>query len=74
MDALREIAPYLDLGWRVAVAAAFPPTVGFLVDLWLDTLPWGASIGAALGLLGAVAQLVRLGPEMEKRARKSDES
>jgi len=70
-DALRDIAPYLDLGWRVAVAAALPPIAGFGVDVWLSTSPWGVVSGAALGLLGALAQLARLGPEMEKRARNS---
>lgn len=70
-EALRDFAPYLDLGWRVAVAAALPPILGFGIDVWLGVRPWGVVSGAAIGLLGALVQLARLGPEMEKRARNS---
>jgi hypothetical protein len=70
-EALRDVAPYLDLGWRVAVATALPPGVGFAVDVWLGVSPWGVAAGAALGLAGAVVQIARLGPEMEKRAAAS---
>jgi F0F1-type ATP synthase assembly protein I len=58
------MAPYLDLGWRLAGAAAFPPILGyFLVDLWLGTTPWGLLAGAALGLAAAFLQLKRLQEE-----------
>jgi len=60
MKALRDVAPYLDLGWRLAGAAAFPPLIGYAVDAWLGTLPWGVLIGAGLGLASAGVQLRRL--------------
>lgn len=67
MDALRDVAPYLDLGWRVAGAAAFPPIAGWGVDWGLGTAPWGLLIGAGLGLVAAVAQLRQVAEEMDRR-------
>lgn len=58
--ALRDIAPYLDLGWRLAGTAAFPPLLGFGLDLWLRTMPWMLLGGCVVGLSGAVLQLKRL--------------
>jgi len=58
--ALRDIGPYLDLGWRLAGTTAGPPGVGFVVDLWLGTTPWLLLGGCVLGLAGAVLQLKRL--------------
>jgi F0F1-type ATP synthase assembly protein I len=66
MEALRDVAPYLDLGWRLAGAAAFPPIIGYAVDAWLGTLPWGVLIGAALGLASALVQLRRLQRELDR--------
>lgn len=61
--ALREIAPYLDLGWRLAGAAAFPPLIGAFVDVQLQMSPWGLLVGAVVGLVGASLQLRRLQQE-----------
>jgi len=58
--ALRDVAPYLDLGWRLAGTTAFPPLLGFGFDLWLETTPWLLLGGCVMGLLGAVLQLRRL--------------
>lgn len=61
--ALRDIAPYLDLGWRLAGAAAFPPLLGAFVDVQFQTAPWGLFIGALIGLVGTGLQLRRLQQE-----------
>lgn len=58
--ALRDVAPYLDLGWRLAGTTAFPPLLGFGLDVWLQTTPWLLLGGCVVGLLGAVIQLRRL--------------
>lgn len=63
--ALRDIAPYLDLGWRLAATTAGPPVLGLVVDLWLDTTPWLLLGGCAFGLTGAVLQLKRLQGEKQ---------
>lgn len=61
--ALRDVAPYLDLGWRLAGTTAFPPLLGFGLDVWLATTPWMLLGGCAVGLFGAVIQLKRLRSE-----------
>lgn len=67
VDALRDMAPYLDLGWRLAGSAAFPPILGYLVvDLWFGTAPWGLLSGAVLGLAAALLQLKRLQEELDR--------
>lgn len=66
MKALRDVAPYLDLGWRLAGAAAFPPLIGYAVDAWLGTLPWGVLVGAGVGLVTAGVQLRRLQAELDR--------
>ena len=57
---LRDVAPYLDLGWRLAGTAAGPPVLGLVIDLWLQTTPWMLLVGCAFGLSGAVLLLKRL--------------
>jgi hypothetical protein len=66
LAALRDVAPYLDLGWRLAGAAAFPPLIGYAVDAWLGTLPWGVLVGAGAGLASALVQLRRLQRELDR--------
>ena len=66
-EALRDVAPYLDLGWRLAVSAAAPPILGhLLVDRWWGTTPWGVLVGAGIGIVGAVVQLRRLQIELDR--------
>ena len=46
--ALRDITPYLDLGWRLMGGAAFPPPLGPYVDCQPQPAPWGLFLGAAI--------------------------
>lgn len=67
VEALRDMAPYLDLGWRLAGSAAFPPLLGyFVVDVWFGTTPWGVLGGAVLGFAAALLQLKRLQEELDQ--------
>lgn len=66
-DALRDMAPYLDLGWRLAGTAALPPILGyFAIDVGLGTAPWGVLSGAGIGFAAALLQLKRLQQEFEQ--------
>jgi hypothetical protein len=67
-EALQDVAPYLDLGWRVAGAAALPPIGGWGLDWWLGTSPWALLTGTALGLAASVLQLRQVGHELERRS------
>ena len=60
---LRDIAPYLDVGWRLAGAAAFPPLIGAFIDVQFQTAPWGGLTGALIGGVGAALQLRRIQQE-----------
>lgn len=64
LDAARDIAPYLDLGWRLAGTAAFPPILGYVLDMWLQTIPWILLVGCVFGLSGVFLQLKRLEEEL----------
>jgi hypothetical protein len=67
MSALRDMAPYLDLGWRLAVSVAAPPILGhLLVDHFWATTPWGVLIGAGIGIAGGIVQLRRLQVELDR--------
>lgn len=67
VDAVRDMAPYLDLGWRLAGSAAFPPLIGyFAVDAWWGTTPWGLLTGCVLGLAAAGLQLKRLQEDLDQ--------
>ena len=63
---LRDVTPYLDLGWRLMGAAAGPPMIGYAVDVGLGTSPWGLLLGGGIGLVGAGVQLVRLKDEFTR--------
>ncbi|MFB6274090.1 MAG: AtpZ/AtpI family protein [Salinibacter sp.] len=63
--ALRDVAPYLDLGWRLAGTVSFPPILGALLDYWLQVAPWFLIGGCIVGFAGGILQLVRLQEEFD---------
>jgi len=64
VKALREMAPYLDLGWRLVGTTVGPPLLGrFLIDVWFGTTPWALLGGCLVGLAGAGLLLRRLQDE-----------
>jgi hypothetical protein len=70
---MMEAGPYLGLGLQSAFAMAFFVGLGYLVDGWLGSRPWGIVVGAVLGMVGVLALLVRLSKRAnaEARARKA---
>jgi hypothetical protein len=57
---MMEAGPYLSLGLQSAFAMAFFVGLGYLVDGWLGSRPWGIIVGAVLGMVGVMMLLVRL--------------
>lgn len=51
---------YSGIGIEYAAALAGFALVGYWIDRHYDSSPWGVVIGAALGLVGATYNLVRM--------------
>ncbi|WP_022835981.1 AtpZ/AtpI family protein [Salisaeta longa] len=63
-SALREVMPYLDLGWRLAFALVAPPVAGYWADARWGTTPWLLLVGAALGVAAAGLTLTRVSRDL----------
>ena len=70
-----EAGPYLTLGLQSAFAMAFFVGIGYLVDGWLGSRPWGMIVGAAVGMVGVITLLTRLAKQAnaESAARRAAE-
>jgi F0F1-type ATP synthase assembly protein I len=55
----KELAKYLTLS-QVGLEMVVPIGIGVLVDRYLHCSPWGAGIGAALGLTIGLVHLVKV--------------
>ena len=66
---MMEAGPYLSLGLQTAFSMAFFVGLGYLVDRWLGSEPWGLLVGAALGMVAVISLLVRLANRANAEAR-----
>lgn len=64
-DGMRAAGPYLGLGAQIGGSMILFVGVGILVDRWLGTTPWGVILGAALGMVGIIALVMRIAKEGE---------
>ena len=62
-DGMRAAGPYLGLGAQIGGSMILFVGLGVLVDRWLGTTPWGVIVGAALGMVGIVALVLRIAKE-----------
>ncbi|MEM1116207.1 MAG: AtpZ/AtpI family protein [Bacteroidota bacterium] len=62
-DGMRAAGPHIGLGLQIAASMLLFVGLGILFDRWLDTSPWGVIAGAALGMVGIVALVVRVANE-----------
>lgn len=58
-DSFRDAGPYLTLGLELGVTMIVWAVIGYLLDQWLDTLPWFTLAGMAVGMVSLVMQLMR---------------
>ena len=60
-DQVRPRSPYayLGLGFEIAVPIVLLLLAGYKLDVWLDTTPWIALVGAFLGFAVAFYNLFR---------------
>jgi F0F1-type ATP synthase assembly protein I len=56
---LREVAPYLNLGWQLATTILVMVAVGWLLDKWLGTQPVFLIIFSFLGCAVALFDFIR---------------
>lgn len=66
-DGMRAAGPYLGLGMQIAGSMALFVGLGYLADRLLGTTPWGVLVGAALGMVGIVALVVRIANEANRK-------
>jgi ATP synthase protein I len=70
---LREAGPYLGLGMQLALTMAFFTLGGYLLDRWLDTVPWLTIGGALVGMAAVFIQLVRVSTSASRTSRKPED-
>ncbi len=63
----RTAGPYLGLGLQMAFTMVFFTGLGYLIDTWLESLPWGLIAGAALGMVAIFLQLFRMVAQMNRQ-------
>jgi hypothetical protein len=68
----REMGRYVALA-QVGMEMVVPVGIGILLAVWLDWGPWPVIVGAALGLVGGLAHMVRLLNRSEKQDKTSDD-
>ena len=66
--ALGPVAPYIGLGMQLAGTVLFFMGIGYLVDIWLDTLPFFLVVGAVVGIIMMFVQLIRAARDMSRRS------
>lgn len=58
-QAIREAGPYLTLGLELGFTMIIWALIGYLLDQWLDTLPWLTLAGIFVGMISLFVQLAR---------------
>lgn len=60
------------LGFNFAASVAGFFFVGYAIDRWYETSPWGVLIGTLLGLVGGMYNLIRQALAASKQAHRED--
>jgi|GEM_PF-1533515 len=68
-DGMRAAGPHIGLGMQIAASMAFFVGLGYLADRALGSTPWGVIVGAALGMVGIVALVVRVANEANAKRK-----
>ena len=58
-DAIRKVAPYLNLGWTFALTVGVGTAAGWWLDRWLSTSPYLLLGGMLFGMVAAFVGFFR---------------
>ena len=58
--AIKEAGPYLTLGLELGLTMIVWSLIGYLLDMWLGTLPWLTLAGVLVGMISLFIQLIRV--------------
>lgn len=58
-NAFREAGPYLTLGLEMGFTMIIWAVIGYLLDRWLETMPWLTLSGVLVGMASVFLQLAR---------------
>ena len=64
---MREAGPHLTIGIQIAASMLVFVGIGWALDNWMGTSPWGVLIGTALGFAGVMALIVRLARDADAK-------
>lgn len=73
---LGDAGPYLTLGLELGFTMIAWSVIGYLLDRWLDTLPWLTLAGVLVGMISLFIQLARAAKQstiQKKRGGKPEE-
>jgi F0F1-type ATP synthase assembly protein I len=56
---IKELAPYLNLGWQLAITISLMALLGWWLDGQLDAKPWFIIICSVFGIIAAMYSFIR---------------
>ena len=75
---MMEAGRYLTLGMQIAFGMMLFVGIGYVVDRWLESTPWGMILGAVLGMVAVFTLVIRMAREadaiQEARRRREEVS
>lgn len=66
---MMEAGPYLTLGMQIAFGMVLFVGIGYVVDQWLESTPWGMILGAALGMVAVFTLVIRMAREADAKQK-----
>jgi F0F1-type ATP synthase assembly protein I len=62
-----EAGPYLTLGMQIAFGMVLFVGIGYVLDQWLDSTPWGMILGAVVGMVAVFTLVIRMAREADAK-------
>ena len=64
-----EAGPYLTLGMQIAFGMILFVGIGYVVDRWLESTPWGMILGAVYGMVAVFMTVIRVAREADEKQK-----